>query len=77
MKNKRSKAWRRELKLSWGILIVILGLLNGGINAFFHAWQSAIFSTAFGLLLGKTLILISMFGIWKANKLSEAAREKE
>lgn len=63
--------------LEWGLIIFVLGLLNAGINAFLHAWQSAIFSGAVGLLVGKTLILIAMLRIWRANKLLNPPEKKD
>jgi hypothetical protein len=63
--------------LEWGLIIVLLGLLNAGLNALFHSWQSAIFSGAVGLLIGKTLILIAMLRLWRANKLLNPSKKKE
>lgn len=62
--------------LEWGFIAFVLGLLNAGINVFLHAWQSAIFSGAVGLLAGKTLILIAMLRIWRANKLLNPPEKK-
>lgn len=67
---------KSKTALEWGLIIVVLGLLNAGINAFFHAWQSAIFSGAVGLLVGKALILIAMLRIWRANKLLNPPEKK-
>jgi hypothetical protein len=67
---------KSKTMLEWGLIIVALGLLNAGVNAFLHAWQSAIFSGAVGFLIGKTLILIAMLRIWRANKLLNPPEEK-
>jgi hypothetical protein len=67
---------KSKTALEWGLIIVVLGLLNAGINAFFHAWQSAIFSGAVGLLVGKMLILIAMLRIWRADKLLNPPEKK-
>jgi hypothetical protein len=63
--------------LGWGLIIFVLGLLNAGINALLHSWQSAILSGAVGLLVGKTLILIAMLRLWRANKLLDPPEKKD
>ena len=67
---------KSKTALEWGLLIVLLGLLNAGINAFFRSWQSAIFSGVVGLLIGKALILFAMLRIWRANKLLNPPEKK-
>ena len=70
------KLKKSKTALEWGFIIVLLGLLNAGINVLLHAWQSAIFSGAVGLLVGKTLILIALLRIWRANKLLNPPENK-
>jgi hypothetical protein len=72
-----AKLKKSKTALEWGFIIVLLGLLNAGINLLLHAWQPAIFSGLVGLLIGKTLILIALFRIWSANKLLNPAEKKE
>lgn len=71
------KLKKSKTALEWGFIIVLIGLLNAGINVLLHAWQSAIFSGAVGLLVGKALILIAMLRIWRADKLLNTSEKKE
>lgn len=71
------KLKKSKTALEWGFIFVIFGLVNAGINSLLHAWQSAIFSAAVGLLVGKTLILLAMLRIWRANKLLNPPEKRE
>ncbi|HEX8845694.1 MAG TPA: zinc-ribbon domain-containing protein [Pyrinomonadaceae bacterium] len=59
---------KSENLISWGLILASIGLVNAGINAFLHAWQSAVFSAGFGLVLGITLI------VWGLNRLGNASK---
>lgn len=67
---------KSKTALEWGLIIVVLGLLNAGLNALLHAWQPAIISGVIGLLIGKALILFAMLRIWRANKLLNPPEKK-
>lgn len=70
------KLKKSKTALEWGFIILIIGLLNAGINVLLHAWQSAIFSGVIGLLAGKVLILIALLRIWRADKLLNLTGKK-
>lgn len=71
------KLKKSKTALEWGFIILIIGLLNAGINLLLHAWQSAIFSGVIGLLVGKVLILIALLRIWRADKLLNLTEKKD
>ena len=66
-----------ETMISWGFVLTSIGLVNAGINAFFHAWQSAVFSAGFGLAIGTTLIIWGLSRLGKANKLLNPPEKEE
>lgn len=67
---------KSETLLDWGYILLLIGGLNAVINAFFHAWQPAIFSGALGFLVGMTLITIGLSRMGKANKLLNPPEKK-
>lgn len=71
------KSRKGETALGWGFILMLVGLVNAGINAFLHAWQSAVFSAGFGLVIGITLITIGLTRVGSANKLLNLAGKKD
>lgn len=67
---------KSEIVLDWGFVILLIGGLNAGINAFFHAWQPAIFSGVIGFVVGITLILIGLSRMGHAGKLLNPPEKK-
>ena len=67
---------KSETTLDWGFVILLIGGLNAGINAFFHAWQPAIFSGVIGFVVGITLILIGLSRMGHASKILNPAEKK-
>ncbi len=67
---------KSETTLDWGFVILLIGGLNAGINAFFHAWQPAIFSGVIGFVVGITLILIGLSRMGHASKLLNPPEKK-
>jgi hypothetical protein len=58
-----------ENTLDWGFIILLIGGLNAGINAFFRAWPVVIFSGAIGFVVGITLILIGLSRMGRTTKM--------
>jgi uncharacterized membrane protein YvbJ len=60
---------KSETILGWGFVLLLIGALNAGVNAFFSAWQSAIFSGAIGFVIGVVLILMGLSRMGRARKM--------
>jgi uncharacterized membrane protein YuzA (DUF378 family) len=65
-----------ENTLDWGFIILLIGGLNAGINAFFRAWPVVIFSGVIGFLVGITLILIGLSRMGHATKMLNPPEKK-
>lgn len=60
---------KSENMLDWGFVILLIGGLNVGVNAFFHAWLPAILSGVIGFVVGITLVLIGLSRMGHASKI--------
>jgi hypothetical protein len=60
---------KSETFLDWGFVVLLIGGLNAGANAFFNAWQPAIFSGLLGFVAGIILILMGLSPMGKARKI--------
>jgi len=67
---------KSETALDWGFVILLIGGLNAGANAFFHAWPSAILSGTIGFVVGTTLILIGLSRMGRAGKILNPPEKK-
>lgn len=67
---------KSETALGCGIVILLIGGVNAAINGFLGAWQSAIFSAAFGFLLSVIFLIAGMSRVGKANKLLKTTEKK-
>ena len=67
---------KSETMLSWGFVVLLIGGLNAGANAFFNAWQSAVFSGAFGFLAGIILIVLGLTRMGRARKILDPPEKK-
>ena len=68
---------KSETALDWGFVILLIGGLNAAVNAFFHAWQPAIFAGVLGFLIGTSLILIGLSRMGHASKILNPPEKKE
>ena len=67
---------KSEGALDWGFIILLIGGLNAGANAFFRAWPPAIFSGVIGFVVGITLILVGLSRMGQASKLLNPPEKK-
>jgi hypothetical protein len=67
---------KSESTLDWGFIILLIGGLNAGINAFLHAWPVVIFSGVMGFVVGITLILIGLSRMGYAGKILNPPEKK-
>ena len=67
---------KSEIALDWGFVILLIGGLNAGANAFFRAWPSAILAGTLGFLVGTTLILIGLSRMGRAGKILNPPEKK-
>lgn len=67
---------KSENALDWGFVILLIGGVNAGANAFFHAWPAAILSGTIGFVVGITLILIGLSRLGRAGKILNPPEKK-
>lgn len=67
---------RGQAALEWSALALLLGLLNGGINAYLGARQSAAFSIVVALLISLTLFVVGKMKLRRANRLLQPSPEQ-
>lgn len=65
-----------ESVLDWGFVILLIGGVNAGINAFFRAWPAAILSGTLGFVVGTILILIGLSRLGRASKILNPPEKK-
>lgn len=68
---------KSETLISWGYILLLIGGVNAIINGFLNAWQSAIFSAAFGFIVGLMLITLGLTRMGRANKLLNPPEKKD